>query len=135
MTHQLLSDARRDAGPRQPGSERRPQAVDIDDKSPIVPVCDPGPAAIGVEPCNQCCRDVEQRVGRFPSLDLASKHDDQIRAERDDVSLSVLGNGGSQPDDRNDGVKVQVGNRQLLDLSLSQSGSRQERVQVGSVAS
>ena len=56
-------------------------------------------------------------------------------AKGDDVSLSVLGNGGSQPDDRNGGVKVQVGNCQLLNLSLSQSGSRQERVQVGSVAS
>jgi hypothetical protein len=84
--------------------------MDIDDKAPIVPVNDPGPAAVRVKALDQVGRDVEQRVGRFPSLDLASKHDDQVRPQRNDVSLSVLGNGGSQPDDRNIGVKIQVGN-------------------------
>ena len=107
--------------------------MDIDDKASIVSVNDPGPATVRVKSLDQVGRDVEQRVGRFPSLDLASKHDDQVRPQRDDVSLAILGNGGSQPDDRNSRVEIQVGNLQPLDLSLSQSRSRQERVQVGSV--
>jgi len=107
--------------------------MDIDDKVPVVPMSDSGPAAVRVKALDQVGRDVEQRVGRFPSLDLASKHDNQVRPQRDDISLAVLGNGGSQPDDRNSRAEIQVGNLQSLDLSLSQSRSRQERVQVSSV--
>ena len=48
--------------------------------------------------------------------------------------LAVLGGCGTQTDHRDRTVEIEVGDVQLPDFVDPQSGSRQERVQVGSVA-
>src|SRR5262245_3339558 len=109
--------------------------MDINDKTSIVPAYDTGPTAVRVKSLDQVSRDVEQRIGRLPSLDLASKHDDQVRPQRDDVRFAVLGYGGSQSDDRNSRLEVQVGDLQPANFADPQARPRQERIQVGSAAS
>jgi len=98
-----------------------------------VPVSDPGPAAVGVEPTDQVGGDVEHPVSRVASLDTPTKHHDKIDSKGDRVFTAVLCGCRAQTDDRDRTVEIQVGNFQLPDFVDPQSRSRQERIQIGSV--
>ncbi len=107
--------------------------MQVDLPTASVASSDPGPAAVGVKPADQVGGDVEHPIGSAASLDAPTKHHDKIGSKGDRVVSSVLCGCRAQPDDRDWTVEIQVGNVQLPDLVDPQSGSRQERVQVGSV--
>jgi hypothetical protein len=135
MPHQLLSDAWGNTGPGQHRPKRHSQAVDIDDKAPIVPVSDSSSLAVGVKAADQGCRNVEHTVIRSASCDAKAQRGHQIGPQWDDAVLAVLDNCSGQPDDGDRSIKVQIGDLQLPDFADPQSRSHQEGVQVGPVAS
>jgi hypothetical protein len=88
-----------------------------------------------VKAADQGCRNVEHAVIRSASRDAKAQSSHQIRPQRDDAVLAVLGNCGGQPDDGDRSIKVHIGDLQLSDFADPQSRSRKEGVQVGSIAS
>jgi hypothetical protein len=102
--------------------------VNIDDQSPVVPVFDSGPFAVGVESCDQASGDIEQAVGWLAAAGPNAQQVDQVRTEGDSFRTSALGDCGGQTDDRDRSVEIQVGDFQLPDFADSQAGPRQEGV-------
>ena len=107
--------------------------MQIDLPTAAVASSDPGPAAVGVKPSDQVGGEVEHPISSAASLDAPTKHGDKVGSKGDRVIPTVLCGCRAQTDDRNRAVEIQVGDVQLPDFVESQSGSRQERVQVGSV--
>ena len=135
MAHELLRRSHRHAGPCQHGPESRSKCMQIDLPTASVASSDPGPAAVSVEPTNQVGGDVEHPIGGAASLDAPTKHSDKIGSKWDRVVLAVFCGCRAQTDDRDRAVEIQVGDVQLPDFVDPQSGSRQERVEIGSAAS
>jgi hypothetical protein len=107
--------------------------VQVDLPTSSVSFFDLRPFAVSVEPADQVGGDLEHTVSRLMSGNPAAKHGDKVRAKGDGIVSTVLRDSGTQADDRDRTVEVEVGDPETPDFAGSQARSRQERVQVGPV--